>query len=327
MLINILLIIIGLIILVAGAEAMVRGAASLALKLKVSPLVIGLTVVSFGTSTPELFVNIFATLGGAPDLAVGNVIGSNLANILLVLGVSAIIIPLAVKSSTVWKEIPFALLGAVLLFLIANDLMFNDGSADIISRTEGMALLAIMLIFFYYVFGVAKKDQARPRHAIEQQSDGIHQYSIFTSLIFTFLGVSGLVVGGRLLVENSVSIAQTAGLSEALIGITIIGIGTSLPELATSVVAALKKQTDLAIGNVVGSNIFNIFWIIGLTATIKPLPYNTALNVDALLVIFSTLLLFLFMFYGRKKHQLERWEGALFVAIYVLYIIYLIFRG
>ena len=157
MFLNAILIIIGLAILFGGAETMVRGAASLDLKLRVSPLVIGLTVVSFGTSAPELIVNIFAALGGSPDLAVGNVIGSNLANILLVLGVSAIIIPLAVKSSTVWKEIPFALLGAVLLFLIANDVMFNDGASNIISRTEGMALLAIMLIFFYYVFGVAKK--------------------------------------------------------------------------------------------------------------------------------------------------------------------------
>lgn len=327
MLLDLILIIIGLAILIGGAETMVRGAASLALKLRISPLVIGLTVVSFGTSAPELIVNIYAALDGAPDLAIGNVIGSNLANILLVLGVSAIIIPLTVKSSTVWKEIPFALLGAVLLFLIANDVLFNDGSVNIISRTEGMALLAIMLIFFHYVFGVAKKDQARPKHKIESQSNGIHKYSISLSLFMTIVGVVGLVIGGRLLVDNSVDIAKSAGLSEALIGITIIGIGTSLPELATSVVAALKRQTDLAIGNIIGSNIFNVFWIIGLTATIAPIPYNTVLNPDAILVIIATLLLFAFMFFGKKRHQLERWEGGVFLAIYISYLVYLALRG
>lgn len=327
--------------LIAGAEGMVRGASSLALKLKVSSLVIGLTVVSFGTSAPELVVNLMAAIGGTPDIAIGNIIGSNISNILLVLGVSALITPLVVKSSTVWKEVPFALLGAILLIILANDVFFDDASANMISRTDGFALLSIMLIFLYYVFSIArrrhqslktkpepaKNHSSQPAAISKNDEDGVQNYSLPSSVALTIVGIIGLAVGGRILVDNAVIIAESAGLSQALIGITIIGIGTSLPELATSAMAALKKQTDLAIGNIIGSNIFNVFWIIGLTSVIQPLAYNTALNIDALIAVGVTALLMAFLLLGRTKHRLERWQGGLFVGLFVAYIVFLVMRG
>lgn len=324
MLLNILFIIIGFIILIAGADALVRGAASLASKLRISALIIGLTVVSFGTSAPELTVNILAALNGSPDLAIGNVVGSNIANIFLVLGVTALIVPLTVKSSTIWKEIPLALLGVILLFIMGNDSLFDGMNFNALTRTDGIVLMSLLVVFMYYIFGMAKKERSSKTDAEEEEE--VKQYSVPASLGLTFVGLVGLVVGGRLLVNAAVAMAQEAGLSEAFIGLTIIGIGTSLPELATSVVAALKKQADIAIGNVIGSNIFNVFWVLGMSSTILQLPFSAAINVDVLVSIGATLLLFIFMFTGGKR-RLVRWEGATFLVLYAGYIVFLINRG
>ena len=332
MLIDIFAVIIGLVILVLGAEGLVRGASSLAAKLRISALVIGLTVVSFGTSAPELTVNIVSALQGSPDLAVANVIGSNIVNILLILGICAIIVPLSVKSSTVWKEIPLALLGVVLIGIMANDHLIDGVPFNVLTRSDGIALLALMAIFMYYIFGMAKNDRekaadAEIESALNKDEDSqIKQYNMLSSVGLTIIGLVGLVLGGRLLVSGAVDIAQAAGLSEALIGLTIVAIGTSLPELATSVVAALRKQADIAIGNIVGSNIFNVFFVLGVTSTILPLPISSALNFDILVSIIATGLLFLFMFTS-GKHKLMRWEGIVFIALYVAYLAYLIVRG
>lgn len=327
LLINILLIIVGLIILIAGAEGLVRGAASLASKLKISPLIIGLTVVSFGTSAPELTVNLLAAYRGASDLAIGNIVGSNIANILLILGITALIIPLTVKSSTIWKEIPLALLGVILLFIFGSDQLFDNTGFNAITRTDGLALMSLFIIFMYYIFGLARAERTEALRAGEKpEEEEIKQYSVPKSVFLTIIGLFGLVLGGRLLVDAAVEIARGAGLSEALIGLTIVGIGTSLPELATSVVAALRKQTDIAIGNVVGSNIFNVFWILGLTATIIRLDFNPNVAVDVLVAVFATLLLFLFMFVG-KRQTLARWQGGLFIVLYAIYLTFLILRG
>lgn len=325
---SLLAIIAGLVILILGAEGLVRGASSLAAKFKVSPLVIGLTVVSFGTSAPELTINILAALQGSPDLAVANVVGSNIANILLILGVSAIIVPLAVKSSTVWKEIPLALLGIILIFILGNDVLFDGTPLNVLTRTDGIALLALMVIFMYYIFGMAKSDREKAVDAElnEEEKDDIRLYSGLMSVVLTFVGLAGLVVGGRFLVTGAIDIAQAAGLSEALIGLTIVAIGTSLPELATSVVAALRKHADIAIGNVVGSNIFNVFFVLGTTSSILPLPISNELNFDISVAVVATALLFVFMFTG-KKRRLVRWEGILFVGMYVTYLVYLVYRG
>lgn len=325
MFLDIVFILIGLVILIAGAEGLVRGASSLSAKLRISPLIIGLTVVSFGTSAPELTVNLLAAANGSPDLAVGNVVGSNIANILLILGISALIVPLKVKSSTVWKEIPLALLGVVLIFIMGNDFLFDGVGFNALTRTDGIALLALMVIFMYYIFGLAKGDRAKTKEVTDTGED-VKQYSIPLSIGMTFAGLAGLVLGGRLLVDGAVSIAEAAGLSEALIGLTIIAIGTSLPELATSVVAALKKQADIAIGNVVGSNIFNVFFVLGTSSTIISLPISSALNFDIGVSILATALLLGFMFIGGKR-RLVRWEGGVFVAMYVAYLTYLVIRG
>lgn len=332
MFVDILAIILGLVILVLGADGLVRGASSLAAKLRISALVIGLTVVSFGTSAPELTVNIVSALQGSPDLAVANVVGSNIVNILLILGVCAIIVPLSVKSSTVWKEIPLALLGVVLVGIMANDRLFDGVPFTALTRTDGIALLALMAIFMYYIFGMAKSDREIAADAKidaslnKDQDTKIKQYGVTVSIGLTVLGLVGLVAGGRLLVSGAIDIAKSAGLSEALIGLTIVAVGTSLPELATSVVAALRKQADIAIGNVVGSNIFNVFFVLGATSTILPLPISNALNFDILVSIIATGLLFLFMFTGGRR-KLVRWEGVVFVALYVAYITYLVIRG
>lgn len=328
MLFSILAIIIGLVILIIGAEGLVRGASSIAAKFKISPLVIGLTVVSFGTSAPELTVNLLAALQNSPDLAVANVVGSNIANILLILGVCAIIVPLTVKSSTVWKEIPLALLGVLLIFIMGNDGLFDGLPFTALTRTDGIALLALMAIFMYYIFGMAKSDREKAADAKinDEIDDSVKQFSTLASIGMTIAGLAGLVIGGRLLVSGAVDIAKAAGMSEALVGLTIIAVGTSLPELATSVVAALRKHADIAIGNVIGSNIFNIFFVLGTTSTIASLPISNALNFDIVVSIIATALLFLFMFIGGKR-RLVRWEGIVFVMLYVLYTAFLVVRG
>jgi len=314
---------VGLIILIAGAEGLVRGASSLAAKLRISALVIGLTVVSFGTSAPELTVNLLSAANGSSDLAIGNVVGSNIVNILLILGITAMIVPLTVKSTTVWKEIPLAMLGVVLLLVMGNDQFFDGVPFNSITRTDGIVLVALMGIFMYYIFGMAKSDRANK----DMNQDDIKQYSVPASVGLTVAGLIGLVIGGRLLVNGAIDIARLAGLSEALIGLTIVAIGTSLPELATSVVAALKKQADIAIGNVVGSNIFNVFFVLGTTSVILPLPFNSNINFDVGVAIGATGLLFLFMFIGGKKRHLVRLEGIMFIGLYVGYLVYLVIRG
>lgn len=325
MVLDIVFLLVGLTILILGAEGLVRGASSLARKLRISPLVIGLTVVSLGTSAPELTVNIISAINGSSDLAVGNVVGSNLANILLILGITAMIVPLKVKSATIWKEIPLALLGASLLFIMINDRLLDGSSADVLTRTDGIALLSLMIIFMYYVFGMAKHDRIA-RRELQGVGDEVREFHPLTSSGLVVLGLIGLTAGGRLLVVGATGIAEAAGLSEALIGLTIVAVGTSLPELATSVVAALRKHADIAVGNVIGSNIFNIFLVIGTTSTILPLSPDSAIDTDMLITVGATLLLFLFMFVGRK-HTLSRWKGAVFVASYIIYIVFISIRG
>jgi len=318
MLIPILLIILGLGILILGAEGLVRGSASMAKKWGVSSLVIGLTIVAFGTSTPELVVNMFSAVRGSTDIAIGNIIGSNISNILLILGISAIVYPLSVKKSTVTREIPFALLGMILVFTMGNDMFFDGTGFNAITRTDGFSLIAIFIIFLFYIFGLAKKG--------EVEEEEVKVYSWPKSILFTIAGLALLVLGGQLLVDNAIILARLAGLSEALIGLTIVAIGTSLPELATSVVAAYHKHVDIAIGNIVGSNIFNVFWILGLTGTMLQMPFNPNVNIDILVGIGATVLLFIFMFIGTKR-KLNRWQGVMFLLLYIAYTFYLINRG
>jgi len=312
------LLVIGFIFLIKGADLLVDGASSIARRLKVSALVVGLTIVAFGTSAPELIVNIFASIQGNTDIAIANILGSNIANILLILGTSALIFPLVVKRGTVWKEIPLSLLAIVVVGLMVNDLFFDGGTFSGLTRIDGFVLIAFFVIFLYYTFGISKVEGSA-------EEGEIKVYSTLKSLGMIVLGLLGLVVGGKWIVDSAVNIASGLGVSQALIGLTIVAVGTSLPELATSAVAAYKKNSDIAVGNIVGSNIFNIFWILGLSAVVKPLPFSPLLMRDVWVTIFATVLLFVFMFVG-KKQILERWQGCAFVALYFVYIAMIIIQ-
>jgi cation:H+ antiporter len=312
------LLIVGLVILIVGADWFVKGAASFARLAGMPAIVIGLTIVSFGTSAPELAVNLFAAFSGSSELAIGNIVGSNVANIFLILGIAGVIAPLSVKHATTWKEIPLALLSALILLSFASDRVLDGAGVDVVSRAEGFAFLGLFVIFLAYVYSLARREP--------QEESGGASGTYGTSIGFLVVGLVALIGGGKLLVDNAITLATIADLSEAFIGLTVVAVGTSLPELATSAVAAWRGHVDIAIGNVVGSSIFNVFWILGITAVILPLPVGPALVTDIAVSVGATLLLFAFMFIG-KRHLLERWQGALFILLYIVYLIYLILRG
>lgn len=305
----------GFVLLIKGADLLVDGASSIAKKMKISNISIGLTVVAFGTSMPELVVNIFASYQGNPEIAIGNILGSNIANILLILGISAIIYPLTVQKNTIWKEIPFSLLAAIIVGVLASDGLIDGRNFSELSRGDGFILIGFFVIFMYYIVSIAKDVD-------DTQGIEIKDISNLKSFLFILGGLVGLTVGGKLIVDGAVMIAGEMGLSESFIGLTVVAIGTSLPELATSAVAAYKKNVDIAVGNIVGSNIFNIFWILGISAIIKPLPFNPTSIYDLLMTLIASLLLFAFLFVG-KKHQINKTKGIIFVLIYIGYIVFL----
>lgn len=314
MIISIILLLAGFLFLVKGADFLVDGSSSIATKLNVSQIVIGLTIVAFGTSTPELIVNVFAAIELRSDVAFGNIVGSNIINIVLILGVAALISPLKTQKNTVWKEIPFALLGALVLLVLCNDNLLGT-SPNIISASDGIVLLLFFIIFMVYIFAISKVE-----------SDNKVEVKDLTYIkIFAFIssGLIGLLIGGKLVVDNAVNIAVSIGISERVIGLTVVALGTSLPELFTSAVAAKKGNADIAVGNVVGSNIFNVFFVLAITAVIRPVPFKSAMNIDLLVMCFASLMLFFTMFTGRKR-EIDRWEAILFLIIYLCYTIWLL---
>lgn len=315
-----LLFVIGFVFLIKGADWLVDGGSALGRRLHISDLVIGLTVVAFGTSTPELFVNVIASIRGNADIAIGNILGSNIANIFLILGVAVLISPVTVGRGTVWKEIPLSLLAVLLLGVMANDRLIDQMDFAILSRSEGLVFLAFFLVFMFYTATIARR--------IEGMDDLLpHKtFSLWRAFLMVLAGIVGLALGGKWVVDGAVHIAEQAGVSQSMIGLTIVSIGTSLPELATSAVAAYKKNVEIAVGNIVGSNIFNIFMVLGVSAVIKPLPFPAAANMDIGVVIFASLLLFLFMFIG-KRHTLDRKEGLVFLFLYLVYIGFTVYRG
>lgn len=308
-----ILLIIGLALLIKGADWLVNGASQIARKLHISDMAIGLTVVAFGTSMPELFVNIQASITGSSELVIANVLGSNSANILLILGLSAIIYPLSVAKGTVWKEIPFSLLAILVLGILVNDHFFNESSMLLISRGDGIVLLAFFVIFLYYSVSIAHNI-----HGMHLATHDTNRSIIYAGL-FVVLGLCSLAVGAKWIVDGAIVIARQYGMSERIIGLTIVAIGTSLPELATSVVAARKHNVEIAVGNVVGSNIFNIFFILGTSACIRKVPYTVSSNIDIIVVVIASMALFFSMFTGKRK-VIDRWEGIVFVVMYGTYI-------
>ena len=297
MVLTIILFVVGFFLLIKGADFLVIGASSIARKFGLSSLMIGLTIVAFGTSLPELLVSVFASAQGSAELAITNIIGSNISNTLLILGASALVAPLVVKKNTIRKEIPFSLLAVLAVFVLTNDVLLDGGSFNLLSRIDGIILLMFFVIFIYYSFGLKKEVKVKTMleklriKKYKEKEDGVKQFSNFKAIMFIAIGLVGLYFGGTWIVDGAITIARIIGLSEAFIGLTIVSIGTSLPELVTSVVAAKKGQTDMAVGNIVGSNIFNLFWILGLSSTIHAIPYSVALNFDIALLIIATIIL------------------------------------
>lgn len=304
--------------LVKGADFLVEGASALAKKLGVSSLLIGLTVVAFGTSMPEFVVNVLAAWRGSTGIAFGNIIGSNMANILLVLGIAAIISPLPVKHSTAWREIPIAILAVLVLFLLMN----GFGGPAVLTRTGGIILLCFFGFFLYYSAEMARRD----RSGIIEKSPSIALHRGPAVALMIGGGLVALYFGGRWTVNGAVFVARTLGFSDYLISATIVAVGTSLPELMTAIAAARKKNADIVLGNSVGSNIFNIFWVLGITAVIAPISAPPFLGADMILLFFITALLLVLLFVGRRL-ELGRGEGILMVVLYGLYLVFLAGRG
>jgi len=314
MFLQILLLILGFGLLIKGADWMVNGASALARKYNISNLAIGLTVVAFGTSAPELVVNAFASYQNHHQIVFGNIIGSNNINLFVILGIAGLISPLFVQSSTVWKEIPISFFAIVVLFFLVNGFLFTDQL--ILTRIHGLILLVLFGVFLFYVYTQLKNE------TVIQLVEEKH-YTTLKIWVLIIVGLSLLVIGGKLIVNNAVLLAKTMGISETIISLTIVALGTSLPELATSVIAALKKNNDIAVGNIIGSNIFNIFFILGISSLIRPVVYDPVFNKDLYLLAAGTIILFLFMFTGIKK-KLDRWEAGVLLLIYIVYTIYLI---
>jgi cation:H+ antiporter len=363
-----LFLVVGIALLYYAGNYLVDGSSALAKKFGISSLVIGLTVVAFGTSAPELIVNMIAAFKGQSNVAFGNIIGSNMANILIILGLSACILPISVASSTVKKEIPFALFGAVLLMVLTLNIVVL-GNPNELSRWDGAILLLGFGVFLAYIYKLiqdGKRAEKLKRDALaladtkkvrasaslkasknagkstskSSKKSKATQAQTFLELgidiptveikplpnwkIWTYIvgGLLGLFIGGKLTVDSAVSIAQSIGISEFFISVTIVAVGTSLPELITSVIAAAKKEMDLSVGNIIGSNIFNIFFVMGLVSLFKPLPVLTPFFFDFVMLILVSALLWAFMYLG-KRYEVERWQGITFLLLYVLYVIIL----
>lgn len=309
---SVILILAGFFVLIYGANFLVDGASSLASKFNVPNMVIGLTIVAFGTSAPELVVNVIAAIGNDTEIVMGNVIGSNIFNVAAILGLCAIIAPLTVKSNTTWIEIPLSLLSAIVVLVLANDLFLDQSALSFVGRADGFILLLFFAVFLGYNIHLSLS--GRSAEEVE-----VKDYTKLKSLLLIIAGLVMLIVGGRLIVSNAVKIAQLIGLSERVIALTIVSIGTSLPELATSLIAVRKNNVDLAIGNVVGSNIFNVFFILGISSVITRVPVMGANLTDLYVNIIFSVLLFLFVFTGRGR-KVERWEGAIFLLGYLTYV-------
>lgn len=315
-----LLLIVGFALLTFSADWLINGASGLAKRLNISDLVIGLTIVAFGTSAPELVVNIVAATEGSSDIALTNILGSNIINTLIILGISAAIYPVACQKSTFRIEIPLSSLAGLAVLLLGTNFfgLFHLGEKQMgVSRFDGIMLIIIFIIFCAYTI------MQGLRNRTTSDNESFTAMPIWKSILLIIVGLAGLVIGGEVIVSNAVSIAKSLGVSEAVIGVTIVALGTSLPELATSAMAAYKKNTDLAIGNVIGSNIFNVFFVLGLSSIIKPLSGYENLQVDAAMAAGSSLLLLLFILIS-KKRNINRIEGITMLTIYGIYLAWLL---
>lgn len=320
MIFDILFLIGGLALILVGANALTDGSAAVAKRFGISDLVIGLTIVAFGTSVPELVISVLSAIDGSAEMSIGNVVGSNIFNVLMIIGCTALVLPIKVERSIMTNEIPLVILSALVLTFCANDVLLDGASENVVSRTDGLVLLMFFLIFMRYTFAIAKSGaDAGGADAAVKQMPG------WKSAMFIVGGLAGLIFGGQLFVDGASGIARAWGVSESVIGLTLVAGGTSLPELATSITAALKKNPGIAIGNVIGSNLFNLFFVLGCSATIVPLPMGNIGNFDMAVLVGSSVLFWLVGWFFRKR-TITRLEGALMVACYVAYTSVLIMQ-
>ncbi len=311
-----ILLLAGFLPLIYGANLLVDYASALAKRFNIPNLVIGLTIVAFGTPAPELVVNLFASLGKNSGIVMGNVVGSNIFNIGVIMAISAIIFPLAVKNTTTWIEVPLALLAGVVVLIQANDMLIDGDGTSVLTRIDGLMLLLFFIIFLAYNYTLMKKGDFSEEFPVKDTKP-------WKSVLLILAGLALLVAGGRMIVYGAIEVATRLGIPERIIGLTIVSIGTSLPELATSIVAARKKNTDIAVGNIVGSNIFNIFFILGTSAVIYPVTVHPSSNIDLLMNIVLSTMIFIFIFAGKGK-SIDRKEGIVMLLFYLGYLTYLI---
>ena len=312
------LIVLGFILLIKGADLLVEGASNVAKKFHIPEIIIGLTIVSIGTSLPELFVSIKSAMGGYPDMAIGNVVGSNIANLLLILGVSTIIKPISFKRETRLIEMPICLAVSIIFMIICN--IGQD-----VTRIDATILLILFILFIIYTVVMAVKGEEFDKEDGEQVQDNKDTGSTIKNILYIILGIVLLKFGGDFTVDNAVNVANFFGLSEKLISVTILAVGTSLPELVTSVSAAIKGKSDIAIGNILGSNIFNMLFIIGVSALIKPITYNLSYNIDMIFVLVATAVLAIFPIIP-PKNKMSRGNGLVYVILYCIYLAILLIK-
>lgn len=324
MFLSIVLLFIGILLILFGADKLTDGATGLARKFQVTEMVIGLTVVAFGTSLPEFVTSFVSTLKGSSDISIGNIVGSNIFNVLTIVGCSALVYPITISKATLNKDIPFALLASFILVVVALDSVLDPGSMDKLSRTDGFVLLGYFAVFMVYTYFISRNKEERIETENPDTNAGQLQGMPYWKIaLFIVVGLACLVFGGNLFVEGATSVALSLGVSETVVGLTLVAAGTSLPELATSLVAARKGSSAIAIGNVIGSNIFNIFFVMGVCAVTSPMSVGQISYLDLGLMLVSMLALWGFSY---TKRRVERWEGGVMLAGYMAYLIYLIYN-
>lgn len=313
------LLIAGFAALIKGADYFVDGASGIAKFLKIPSILIGLTIVAFGTSSPEAAVSISAAIKGNNGITLGNVLGSNIFNISVILGIAALILPLDVHKQTMRKEIPLTLLAGVSLLILSADGVLKEGQSLLLDRADGLILLLFFIVFLYYIIEAALNSKDTQENYLPENDHETPKLGM--NILYTIGGLVAILIGGNWVVNSSIEIAINFGVSQTIIGLTIVAVGTSLPELITSVAAARKKNTDIAIGNIVGSNIFNIFFILGVSAVISPIEIDAHLMLELFLNIAMTIVLLIF---SRSQNKIVRWEGIAFILLYILYMAYLL---
>lgn len=312
-----IILLIGFLFLIKGADFFVEGSSSIAKRFNIPSLIIGLTIVAFGTSAPEAAVSITAAIGGQNEMAIANVVGSNIFNILFVVGVTAMIRPIYVQKSTILKEFPFLLLSSIVLAILAYDVKFQGYKQNILTRSDGLIFIALFIIFIYYLVDMAINSND------ETNEENYKIMSLSKSILLSIGGLLGIIIGGNFVVNSASDIAMSLGMSENLVGLTIVAVGTSLPELATSIVAAKKGESDIAIGNAVGSNIFNILFVLGISSCISNVPVQVEAFTDMFVMIVSTLIVYILAISNRK---ISKVEGMIINLLYISYFIFIIYR-